>query len=83
MANHLLNVRCCCQPTKILGQLPVSDPSPSHFRVVDSDGQGHLIEIREVWDYLSKGGMTHESAIYSEDRPIAFWRTIPGFVEEV
>ena len=88
-------VRCCCQPLKIFGWLtmpagllprcrvrvreksmrrlldPVPDPrvpvAPLHF-----------IKLREFAD--PENGID-EIAVYSDDRPIEFWRTIEGFRE--
>ena len=75
---EMLNVRCCCTPTKIFGQYPW----PTHrntIKVVDVEGEVHILERRVI---ASRPGLPYtEYAIYSEDRPIEFWRMLPGFVE--
>jgi hypothetical protein len=94
VADMRLEVRCCCQPTKLFGTLPVptgaiergcfdvvvanttrwweaDDPSASAF-------EKHSVQIRK---FQTIGGITR-LAIYSEDRPIEFWRKLPGFQEK-
>lgn len=81
-------VRCCCQPTKVLGfvQLPIDHGKTLTLR--DHDGHCHVAQIRMAWERvltIADTGMkepaTFEHAIYSEDRGVEFWRTIPEFVE--
>lgn len=92
------NVRCCCQPTKILGllRLPTGlrsgDVVHAHER---GTGVGHPIKMMDftqitrislellrdagaVTDYARR---QRELAVYSDDRPIEFWRKIQGFTE--
>lgn len=85
-----VNVRCCCQPLKILGTLEVSGvshprlmvrekfelPRPSLHPTVSNSAPCHELKIMTFVD-----GQHHERAIYSDDRPIEFWRKIPGFIE--
>ena len=93
-------VRCCCQPTKVLGFLPATEaqrrarewvcaPKVLYTPNCETDGlptallrfsEPTVLEIRNMG---SQRGETYfyEPAIYSEDRPIEFWRTVPGFVE--
>lgn len=88
-----LPVRCCCTPTKIFGFLSVelgattvlersgrlhhikvtsfSDCRPPPLRLVD----GYVVEPTQ------KVSVELEKAVYSDDRPIQFWRSIDGFVE--
>jgi hypothetical protein len=79
----VLNVRCCCQPQKILGRLPVPKQALEYgyWRVPTmSIGAGletHIIEVRK----FNNGHYGQEIAVYSDDRPVEFWRGIPGFIE--
>ncbi len=85
-----LNVRCCCQSNKIFGTLDVLNPEASTFRIVrpftieasppfpPKPLETELLLIREICDFV---GVAVERAVYSEDRPLEFWRTVPGFVE--
>lgn len=88
-------VRCCCEPLKIFGFLPLPR-GPAKHSVVDRFGVPHRIELRpirlvmrESFDLYFRDRMVEpviseeEVAIYSDDRPIEFWRTIPDFVEAV
>jgi hypothetical protein len=103
-----LNVRCCCQPQKILGTLDVPEwaVKDGHFTVLPSRSPGSLsfdanrtirpsrvdrVEIREIVlgahsslaERLSRVPLPpmREFAVYSEERPIEFWRKVPGFRE--
>jgi hypothetical protein len=86
-----LAVRCCCNPKKILGFLPVQERSilsgiarvqqtydpdimlAMHQSFVsDAMLKVHGVKIRQY-------GMEH--AVYSDDRPVEFWRKIHNFVE--
>jgi hypothetical protein len=76
-------VRCCCQPLKILGFIQV-ETDKRRFKILDRRGQHHEVELRRIVEAtyeMSTTIMSEEEAIYSGDRPIEFWRTIPGFVE--
>lgn len=76
-------VRCCCTPTKVLGFMIV----PEHARfllVEDIMGGTHSIELKEIGQQFRTWRGTSpitELAIYSDDRPIEFWRGIIGFME--
>jgi hypothetical protein len=85
-----LNVRCCCQPQKIVGTLEVHSlarlqniyiaqplsimENPTPVMAVTSA----TIELR---DFCDGSKMTSELAVYSDDRPIEFWRQLKGFEE--
>lgn len=86
-----LNVRCCCQPAKILGTLEVPMAEPGSFSIAVLGGmppvvlcgsptavsyETHEIKIREFGQFGR-----YERAVYSDDRGIEFWRKIPGFIE--
>lgn len=78
-----LAVRCCCGPTKILGFLSVPSQhvgrgAPIMFRM--TMGRACTAEVRRLSD-CRNGAFQDEWAIYSEDRPLSFWRDVEGFVE--
>lgn len=88
-----LNVRCCCQPTKILGTLEVPEgwQALKAINLRRYDGGLEVLEIREIvlgarselvekYSRVPLPALT-ERAVYSEDRPIEFWRKVPGFRE--
>lgn len=77
-----LAVRCCCTPRKILGFLRAT-PHAESLSIMTFDGRVDF-QIRDAHECMIIGGKTYrhrERAIYSEDRPIDFWRTVHGFVE--
>lgn len=88
-------IRCCCQPDKIFGFLQLdSHPEWDEFEVTDCDGKNHVIKMKTFtrvatplyrYDDMMGSDITmpviHEYAIYSDDRPIEFWRSVVGFVE--
>lgn len=85
-------VRCCCTPKKIFGflLLPVHGASAE---VIDNVGTRYRLQIRRFNDLVCQrpfapesvpigdSAVVEEAAVYSEDKPIEFWRSIPGFVE--
>lgn len=76
-------VRCCCTPRKIFGfiQAPLTS---TEVNALDERGRQHALKIKLSQEHRAVGGdisATRELAIYSDDHPIEFWRTIPGFVE--
>lgn len=94
MRMHRLNVRCCCQPTKVLGTIEVPEivarggffnvPIPITDRPLDVVS----IEVRKIAlgrcsDLERELGLPadREFAVYSEERPIEFWRAFPSFRE--
>lgn len=97
MPTKRLNVRCCCQPTKILGtmEVPSSMTSPGTFRVLLRSSLGPLAEWKpqelsseqpiktEVLKTATIAGFRGEPelAVYGEERPMEFWRQIPTFRE--
>jgi len=89
-----LNVRCCCTPTKILGTLEVppraierqgfgiysmQSAAPGDWAKLLDAGQSLLRRKTEWIEIRSFGG--GEPAIYSEERPVEFWRGLPSFKE--
>lgn len=86
-------VRCCCIPTKILGFLRLDENlrSGAILSVADFSRENHPIEIKLIQDMSvdwhktegTRGEITRidELAIYSDDRELNFWKTIPGFIE--
>lgn len=84
-------VRCCCTPQKVFGFIRLED-GPHDFRVQENSGQVHQITVRDFCSYNPRptpaGAIpqeyvapAREPAIYSDDRPLEFWRSIVGFVE--
>lgn len=79
-------VRCCCQPLKILGFMPVPverlRPGVEMY-VRNRDGVARITlrQMSQTTQSESSCVITNEVAIYSEDRPIEFWRDVEGFVE--
>jgi len=92
-------VRCCCTPTKVLGflRLPARDIKDGAIFAVRNratrepsvvyDPHAPIAPVdRAVVRLLSDfrdGRRSGELAIYSEDRPLEWWRRIDGFVEAV
>lgn len=87
-----LNVRCCCQPTKILGTLPVLDPAADWIRTMPAErpkvrlpdrsaiaAPAQYVEIR-IRSFTRVDGV-QERAIYSDDRSLEFWHKLPAFRE--
>lgn len=89
-----LNIRCCCQPTKIFGTLEVpagsidrmgfnvclAGPVPKLSTQIPNtltSTQFHHIQIKPFGPVMG----IKEWAVYSDDRPIEFWRKLPGFKE--
>lgn len=86
-------VRCCCKPNTIFGFLSL-EPCRQQQKVKDRRGNEHTVELRPIaqicvpdnsWEYRSIVEPVYEQevAVYSDDRPIEFWREIPGFIEAV
>jgi len=94
-----LNVRCCCQPKKILGTLEVPDgvlearrelairlgPYPclseSHAAPFDQQPKPVDFEFVKLRVFSPGHGAPPELAVYSDDRPVEFWRGVQGFEE--
>jgi hypothetical protein len=78
-----MNVRCCCQPQKILGTLDVPAAPKLHafiktsetVRMMADDGQVETIELRLFHDQQTG----YETAVYSEERPVEFWQRFHSF----
>jgi hypothetical protein len=86
-----LPVRCCCTPTKIFGFLQLSEEDAARSVI---EINRHRIEIKPLHEGLLRCRLdgcdepehldsTTERAVYSDDRPLSFWRRMPGFVEAV
>lgn len=83
-----LAVRCCCLPVKIFGFLPVSERDAQGRELIV---EGHRLRMSECTVHDSAillraapapdAMFNTERAIYSDDRPLSFWRDMPGFVE--
>lgn len=85
-----LAVRCCCTPTRVFGFLRVPRGSRD-VAYAYADGAKFPITIKRITDFVcapsyeNAQGIVRERmneiAVYSEDRPIEFWRRVMGFVE--
>jgi hypothetical protein len=78
-------VRCCCSPQKIFGFLPLPHQLVKQCKnqaiLKDRNGKSHQIELRTLYNGINEVNLTEELAVYSDDMPIEFWRTMPGFKE--
>jgi hypothetical protein len=78
-------VRCCCQPRSIMGFVLASAPDGVRvLTVTDAIGDQHRVSLERIAtcaDFNGLSVVSDELAVYSDDRPIEFWRTIHGFVE--
>lgn len=94
--NRWYAVRCCCKPVKIFGFLLLNIDERNSYEVgvykkIKEDYQfSNAIGPREAVDILENAavrlqlmryGNADELAIYSDDKPIEFWREIDGFIE--
>ena len=82
-------VRCCCTPTKILGHLDLPDGlrDGQRYRIVERApltkrpyGRASSVRMHDavLRRYRKADNNVDEIAIYSDDRPINFWRNIYG-----
>jgi hypothetical protein len=84
-------VHCCCEPGKRLGwlDLPPAAVERGHVYVMVG-GREHVLNIRMIqlqryrYELLPCGHYTaalyfKRQAVDSEDRPLEFWRQVPGF----
>lgn len=88
-----LNVRCCCQPTKIFGTLEVEDFCRERILLqmkpvvteaaeeVPARDPLPVAEIKKIFLKADTDFMLEEYAVYSDDRPLEFWRSVEGFIE--
>lgn len=78
-------VRCCCRPRSIMGFVLASAPDGvKSLTVTDAIGDKHRVALERIAtraDFNGLSVVSDELAIYSDDRPLEFWRTIHGFVE--
>ena len=78
-----MDVRCCCQPQKVLGSLPVPNPVLSgqcvtYYRTTITDSI-ETLTLPVATLYSRRGGMT--LALKAEGVTLETLRTIPEFVE--
>ncbi len=80
-------VRCCCNPKKLLGTLMLSDNvRVAHgltHRLAVPGGNEVTIRFQKYTDGRLIGSARSRLAIPSDERPIEFWRNVPGFVETI
>ena len=87
-------VHCCCQPDVLFGFLRLPEGG-RHHKVMDAEGRLHDVELRllqeatmlqklqyeRIIDAEVRPEIRAELAVYSDDRPLEFWRTVRGFRE--
>lgn len=91
-----LAVRCCCTPRRIFGflRVPAEHARPGTFSLEPGPraAQVTVKEYRDAVQFCTRtgeplgapvamGDRGGELAVYSDDRPMVFWRGVPGFVE--
>ncbi len=101
-----VNVRCCCQPQKILGTLEVPHAAngqvwrsrfqEAFFAAMVREELPKLVptgsipmdattsiktKIIKLKMFHGDGAYDEEVAVYSEERPLEFWRQFYGFKE--
>lgn len=71
--NNLLNIRCCCNPTKVIGAIdPTKAPhgielgEVMHCRMTYENGQLYKYREKQV-------------AIKSNDLPTEYWQNLPSY----
>lgn len=78
-------VRCCCQPRQIMGFVLAAGPDGVRaLTLTDRFGDKHVVALERIatcYESFGERVGSDELAVYSDDRPIEFWRTIHGFVE--
>lgn len=77
-------VRCCCRPQTLFGFMPLSNDPSQRTKIIDRNGVAHEIKLVSACESIEIETATlidEELAIYSDDRPLAFWRQFPEFVE--
>ena len=81
-----LPVRCCCQPQKIFGFMPVDSSllSKSDQTIEIDNVAGDKIELKikkfSASSYRQEN-VAYEMALYSDDRPVEFWFQFNGFIQ--
>lgn len=88
---HWYAVRCCCQPQRILGFLPLDLDIRANTEVLLRDrlGRDHVVKIRKFMSVLAP--VSYESpeelvqwrtewAVYSDDVDVTQWQAFHGFI---
>lgn len=70
-------VRCCCTPKRVLGFMRLDQGIVRAGHRFRQRGNGRPASRESTWPDTYR----REFAIYSEDRPIEFWRQVMGFIE--
>lgn len=89
-----MEVRCCCQPQKLLGWLPVPDDvhdgrvlrfivRPARWEFTSVEATPEYKKVDEIELPVARLGIVGVTilALKSEETPIERLRLIPGFVE--
>lgn len=78
-----LEVRCCCQPQKLLGHIAVPDELAYRGAVINFpcvNGEVVSLKAREI---VPVGHKQNYLALSSEETPIEMLRTVPSFKENM
>lgn len=76
-----LNIRCCCQPLKIFGTLEVKQEWVDREEFIVPFRDNLTFHYERIILKTFRNGLLKELAVYSDDRPIEFWRQLPEFRE--
>jgi len=93
MACERLPVHCCCEPSRRLGWVPVFETTLGKWivfalrpvlRAADDDGDRRVevLSITTMVAPLLLPDGTTIDAVKSANAPLAWWREVPGFVED-
>lgn len=85
MTHQWYAVRCCCEGNRLLGFIRLPEGPESHRvpeRTTTSAAFSVYSEQKNFSMHIIRLKMFgNERAVYSDDKPIEFWRSINGFVE--
>lgn len=73
-----MEVRCCCNPGKLLGYIPMEEPDTLGVYEVDSVVPGKKVKIEVAW--LGGGWTADYLAVKSNDLPIEYYEQIKGWL---
>jgi len=78
-----MEIRCCCDPSIILGEVPGINPDLPKIRFLLKSGKILELPIGTVYIPVERTNSFHTNhrAIKSMDTPIEILREIPDFVE--
>lgn len=85
----LYRVRCCCTPRKVLGYIEGPDTGGTfqvqvrthHLEQIEPYATRTEYTLQEVEVRKFRDWNREERAVYSDDKPLSFWRRVVGFEE--